>query len=273
MKDKYCFEIPEGGSDALDLLDYCFNESTQAFLLNAGLKKGMKVLELGCGGGKMSCWIARQIGVAGQLIAIDNNQHQIDAAKKYALKQDINNIFFQCLDAYDISSLNTKFDFIYCRFILIHLSKPRSVIHSIFSLLKENGVAAIEEGVVNHGFTYPYNIAFGNERFDSRDHHEDFEGVHRDGNFGIKLYHNLYHAGLKDLTLNIVSPALIGKKEKSLLKSGFNHSKKNALENGITEIEWIEKEKQLNLLIDDDSAVIGFYQSVQVSGLKREGEK
>ena len=41
MKDKYCFDMPQGGSKSLDILDYFFNDNTQAFLLKAGLKKGM----------------------------------------------------------------------------------------------------------------------------------------------------------------------------------------------------------------------------------------
>lgn len=268
MKDKYCFNIPEGGSQSLDILDYCFNESTQAFLLKSGLNYGMKVLEIGCGSGKMSCWIAKQIGKAGQLIAIDNNQNQIDAAQACADSHKINNIFFQHLDAYNLDSLNTQFDLIYCRFVLHHLSRPRKVINNIHALLKPNGIAVIEEGIVNHAFTYPYNIAFGNERFEILDQHDNFEGIQRDGNFGIKLYHTLYQADFNKLSLNIVSPTLTSKAEKAMLKPGFIDSKQSALENGTSEEEWRNKLRQIEQLIDDDSAVVGFYQSAQVSGMK-----
>ena len=87
MVEKYCFDIPEGGSEAIDILDYCFNDTTQSFLLNAGLKQNKKILDLGCGSGKMSCWIAKQIGKQGAVVAVDNSQNQIDAAKKYALDE------------------------------------------------------------------------------------------------------------------------------------------------------------------------------------------
>lgn len=87
-KEKYCFDVPEGGSQAPTILDYCFNESTQAFLIKAGLTKGMKVLELGCNSGKMSCWIASQVGEQGQVIAIDNNPLEIEAARKYAREKN-----------------------------------------------------------------------------------------------------------------------------------------------------------------------------------------
>lgn len=267
-KETYCFDIPKGGSQSLDILDYCFNKSTRSFLTNAGLRENMKVLELGCGSGKMSCWIAEQIGTQGQLIAIDNSQNQIEAAIKYAKDQNVTNIDFQCIDAYEIENLNTQFDLIYCRFILHHLVNPRSVINKMHHLLKNNGIVAIEEGIVNHAFAYPYNIAFGNERFEIRDHHHNFEGENRDGNFGIKLYHSLFQSGFRNLTCHIIAPCLVSKNEKGMLKSGFIHSKRHAIENGLTEDEWQKKLIQLDALIEDDSAIVGFYQSAQVSGRK-----
>ncbi len=230
----------------------------------------MKVLEIGCGSGKMSCWIAKQIGDSGRLIAIDNNQNQVKAALTFATHKKINNVLFKCFDAYDISKLNTTFDLIYCRFVLHHLSRPREVINNIHALLKPNGIAVIEEGIVNHAFTYPYNIAFGNERFDIVDHHNNFEGVQRDGNFGIKLWHSMHNAGFNRLSLNIVSPALTSKTEKAMLRPGLIDSKQSVLEGGLSEEAWEKQMQQLDQLIEDESAIIGFYQSAQVSGVKRQ---
>lgn len=108
-----------------------------------------------------------------------------------------------------------------------------------------------------------------NERFEILDHHDNFEGKQRDGNFGVKLYHSFYQEGFIDLTLNLVAPTLISKGEKSMLKPGFIDSKQSAIENGMTEKAWKEKLHQLNQLIENDSAIVGFYQSAQVSGTKR----
>jgi SAM-dependent methyltransferase len=268
MKDKYCFDIPEGGSKGLSLLDYCFNNTTKEFLLSSGLAPGMKVLEIGCGSGEMSCWIAQVIGSGGQLIAIDNNENQLNSAEKLAKNKKIKNITFEELDAYDIANLNTRFDFVYCRFVLHHLTSPRSVIKTIYSLLKEGGVAAIEEGIVNHAFVYPYNIAFGNERFKHLSHHENTEGKSRDGNFGIQLYYSLTEASFSNLNAKIVAPVLTTKDEKRLLKPGFLEGKTNSLQNGETEKEWQGKLTELDKLIADDKVIIGFYQSMQVSGVK-----
>ena len=266
MTEKYVFDIPEEGSNALEVLDYCFNQSTQTFLNTAGLSSGMTVLEIGCGSGKMSCSIARVIGETGKLIAIDNNQSQLDAARTYAENNRISNIKFECLDAYNITELNISFDFVYCRFVLHHLLRPRAVIASVYQCLNSNGTVAAEEGVVNNGFAYPYTVAFGTERFDLLDHHENLEGKQRDPNFGIKLYHCLYQQGFKALTVKIVAPTLSTRTEKSLLIPGMQEYKKTFISDGHSQSEWLTRMQELQQMIDDDSAMIAFFQSVQVSG-------
>ena len=227
----------------------------------------MKILELGCGSGRMSSWIASQIGSSGMLTAIDNSSEQIKAARQYAETKSVE-INYQCMDAYDISQIKTQFDMIYCRFILHHLSKPRSVINDMYHLLKKGGVVAIEEGLVSHAFTYPYSEAFGNERFSIIDNHDNYEGINRDGNYGIKLYTNLYQAGFNNLDMNIIAPTLLSKQEKAMIKPNMIEGKAHAIESGLSEEEWLCRLDELDSLIEDDSAVIGFYQSAQVSGVK-----
>ena len=80
----------------------------------------------------------------------------------------------------------------------------------------------------------------------------------------------MHNTGFKHLSLNIVSPALASKTDKMMLKPGLIDSKQSALESGLSEKAWEENMQQLKQLIEDESAIIGFYQSVQVSGVKAE---
>ena len=128
MKDEhYELEIgPEGLS--YDLLDKAFNETTQAFILKAGIKSGMRILDVGCGGGVMTAWLARQVGPNGRVMAIDNSPEQIEFARQRLLKHQLTNVDFQVVSAYDIAKLDQKFDLIYCRFVLHHVYSPRKTI-------------------------------------------------------------------------------------------------------------------------------------------------
>lgn len=268
MAEDYAFEIPEGGAKGLEILDYCFNKTTKAFLQKAGLKQGMSVLELGCGSGKMSCWIAKEIGNQGSLLAVDNDQNLLKVAAEQAKAQHLSNIEYKCFDVNKLDELNQQFDLIYCRFVLHHMLEPRAVITKFYHRLKPNGIYAGEEGIVSNGFAYPYSLGFGNERFDIKDHHENFEGKQRDGNFGIKLYYTMHHRGFKDLKISLVAPVLQTKAEKQLLRSGFIEFKKTFIKECGSEAEWQKKLDALDQTIADDSAIVAFYQSVQVSGRK-----
>ena len=267
--EKYCFNVSEEGQQGLDILDCLFNQSTQSFVLNSGLKPGMKVLDIGCGLGTMTAWLAKQVGPDGVVVAIDNNEYQIRATEKLAKSYKITNIKTHCLSAYDIEALKQKFDFVYCRFILHHINSPSDVIRSVYKVLHKNGVFAAEEGLVSQAFTYPFTTAWGNERWhnDPKDH--DTEGKARDGNFGMKLFNAMHKTGLTDLSVNLVQPVMKNKDEKALYLRGVSEGKQHYIEQGHTKTEWNEHCEKMKRLVEDDSAIIAFYQSSQVSGVKR----
>ena len=50
----------------------------------SGIKRGMRVLELGCGVGDVSLWIAKLVGPAGFVVGVDESAEAIDVAEKRA---------------------------------------------------------------------------------------------------------------------------------------------------------------------------------------------
>ena len=78
MTEKYCFTISEQGQEGLGILEKTFNEQTAYFLKKHGIQPGMKVLEIGCGLGMMTQIIANLVGKHGHVVAIDNNENQIN---------------------------------------------------------------------------------------------------------------------------------------------------------------------------------------------------
>jgi len=266
--EKYYFDVSEEGQKGLNILDYLYNSSTQQFIMDAGLKPGMKILDIGCGLGTMTAWLANAVGPKGKVIAIDNNEHQVKATEKQVAENNLNNVTALCHSAYDLEALDETFDFIYCRFVLHHLIKPTEVINTVYNSLNDDGIFAAEEGIVNQAFTYPFTSAWGTERWhnDPKDH--DTEGQTRDGNFGIKLYHVMHQAGFKDPTTKLVQPVMQGFDDKSHYLQGMHEGKRGFIESGGSEDEWNKRCEQMKVLVEDESAVIAFYQSCQVSGVK-----
>lgn len=101
-EDKYDFEIGEKGDEGLDILDIMFNAHTQENCIAAGLKPGFRVLDIGCGRGVMSLWLANQVGNSGLVVAIDNSENQIKANIKFTKDIAPPWLFFKNYSAYDI---------------------------------------------------------------------------------------------------------------------------------------------------------------------------
>ena len=109
-EENYDFDIQQGGARSVDILDVSFNETTKQFIKHNGIMPGMKVLDVGCGSGVMSRWLAAQVGNEGQVVAIDNNEFQIETARNETENQGISNIQYELFSAYDIKNLHQTFD-------------------------------------------------------------------------------------------------------------------------------------------------------------------
>jgi SAM-dependent methyltransferase len=267
-KEKYLIDIGEQGQEGLGKLDYCFNPTTKEFLLSAGLKQARSILDIGCGSGSMTCWIAEQVDHQGKVIAIENDINQLNVAKRNAEKRSIQNIEFKLCSAYEIETLRLKFDFIYCRFVLHHLHKPEEVIAKIFSSLTSEGVYASEEGIVNYAFSYPFSPAWGDEALRVSPVWQDAPAGQRDGNIGVKMFHKMHQAGFNNTYMRIVHPVLTTVDEKNLLLLGRDESKRYYLEQGHSEAEWEMLGKKTEEIVKNDSQIVGFYASCQVAGIK-----
>ncbi len=264
-EEVYEYEVGPQGSQGLDLLDLAFNQSTIAFTQKY-IKPGMTVLDVGCGTGVMSRWFATQVGPEGKVIAIDNSEDQLLAAKK--ITEGLKNIDYQCLSAYDIFDLHLTFDLIYCRFVLHHLHSPRKTIRLFYDTLNSGGIYIGEEGIISAAFAYPSSFAWTGYMPTLPSPHTEQDGENRDGDFGMKLFYYAKQAGFDILDCQLVQPLLWKRAQKILVVQGLKEFKKTALAQGMTEQEWQNKHDETLRLIQDDDQIIAFYQSCQVAAKK-----
>jgi len=264
--ESYDFEIGEEGQKGLDLLGVLFNPTTKSFIKQYGLQEGMKVLDVGCGTGDMSRWFARQVGLQGRVLAIDNNENQIHAAK--VKTPDEGNIEYKCLSAYDILQLKETFDLVYCRFVLHHLHSPRQTIQLFYEVLNAGGIYIGEEGLINAAFAYPATFAWEGYMPEMKAPSEEKDGLGRDGDFGMKLFYYTKQAGFAILSCQLVHPLLWKKEQKEPLLIGLQEFKKTALAQGMTEEEWQQKYQETQRIALDDNQILGFYESCQIAAKK-----
>ena len=156
----YTLKVGNEGAQRLDLLDDILGPYSRQFLLDAGLRHGMKVLELGCGIGNTTVWIAGQIGGSGHVVAADASEEQIEYARSRCERSGLRNVEFRVATAETLMLPSNTFDVAYSRLLLMHVKDPSAVIRKMFDLVKPGGVVANEEPSASSLFTYGTSSVF-----------------------------------------------------------------------------------------------------------------
>jgi ubiquinone/menaquinone biosynthesis C-methylase UbiE len=134
-------------STELERLDYqatLLRPITRQLLADAGVEKGMRVLDVGCGTGASSLLAAELVGQDGEVIGIDRSEIAIEAAKGAAKKSDYRNIRFQLCDL-DAFSDEKQFDMVIGRYVLIHQPEPVGFLKKAAELVRDGGRVAFHE--------------------------------------------------------------------------------------------------------------------------------
>jgi len=202
---EYVLEVGKKGFDRLAFLNNVFGDHSRNFLVRSGLGKGKSVLELGCGTGSMTTWLAEQVGSTGRVIAVDASEKQIDIARQAAVKNKIENIQFVCSTIESLDFPDSSIDLAYSRFLLMHLDDPKQALIKIKKHLKPKGVIACEEPHAASLVTTPRNehIMRFNEYFIQLG---KMRGL--DFNIGDKLFSMLGTAGYSNLQACFVQPVI-----------------------------------------------------------------
>jgi ubiquinone/menaquinone biosynthesis C-methylase UbiE len=264
-RDEYYLQVGEQGRARLDLLNKLYNASTQNFLLNSGLRKGMHVLELGCGPGEMSSWIAQKVGREGRVFATDQNEEQIALARECADARGIQNIEYGNYSTYELGEIGQSFDFIYGRWVFLHSKRPQDAIRVVYSKLKPGGILVLEDCVTSTAFCHPASEAF--ERFvQGWLEVSSIRGL--DSAIGDKLCRLVFDAGGVLQHYAVFQPQLKTPEEKLLISMCMDESKQVHIDtNAMTEQLAHDLIAELKTLASDNN-VIGFVRNVQVAAIK-----
>ncbi|MEM7772519.1 MAG: class I SAM-dependent methyltransferase, partial [Cyanobacteria bacterium P01_A01_bin.37] len=70
------------------------DEMTERMLDDAGIRAGMRVLDIGCGPGAVSLMLSRRVGNQGHVFAVDRNPQMLELARAKARETGVSNLTF-----------------------------------------------------------------------------------------------------------------------------------------------------------------------------------
>lgn len=97
--------------------------------------KGKKVLDIGCGNGFLSLYLAKK---GAKVTSIDNSSFAIKNIKRLA---ELNKVFIKAkkMNVLDLNKMNQHFDLIVGKFILHHIEPFEKFPKILFKILRKNG--------------------------------------------------------------------------------------------------------------------------------------
>jgi 2-polyprenyl-3-methyl-5-hydroxy-6-metoxy-1,4-benzoquinol methylase len=126
-----------------------YGELTDRVLRAAGFRKGMRVLDVGCGAGDVSFLLARLVGPRGIVVGVDQSAAAITIAQKRADGAGLENMEFLVSELRDFSSPQL-FDAAFGRFVLIYQSDPVAALRHVASQVRIGGMVAFQETDCSH---------------------------------------------------------------------------------------------------------------------------
>jgi ubiquinone/menaquinone biosynthesis C-methylase UbiE len=123
--------------DTVNVLEAARAYKAQSFRL-IGPLDGASVLDIGCGTGSDACQLARNVGIYGHVVGVDNSQIMIEEAHRRA-KELALPVEFQVADAHRLEFPDNTFDACRVDRVLQHAANPARVVAEMARVTRPGG--------------------------------------------------------------------------------------------------------------------------------------
>ncbi|MBW1698155.1 MAG: methyltransferase domain-containing protein [Deltaproteobacteria bacterium] len=201
-----CFYLMESEEETLRLELKTDPEHVEQQARWAGVKQGMRVVDIGCGTGKTTYYIHKLTSPNGKTVGIDILEDRV----RYALehyKKDDNIDFFQRDIRKPLTDLGS-FDFVWIRFVLEYFRLGGlDIVKNVCSILKPGGIICLID--LDHNCLCHFEMP---ERLE-KSMFGLASALRKNANFdpymGRKLYSYLYDLGFQEIEVNVEAHNLI----------------------------------------------------------------
>lgn len=176
-----------------------YAELTANLLRRAGIREGMRVLDVGCGPGCVSLLAARLVGTSGAVVGVDQSPQAIGLARRRASAEGLSQVAFVEGDITEFDGDDT-FDAMIGRFVLMFLPDPAAVLRKLSRHVARGGVVAFQEMDISAAKSLP-ELPLRQQCVGWIT--ETFRRGHVDTEMGPKLYGTFLRAGLPGPQMNL----------------------------------------------------------------------
>src|ERR1700760_1000447 len=117
---------------------------THQLFEEAGISRGMQVLDVGCGSGDVAFLAADLVGPDGKVVGVDRERRAVDWANARANSQGTRNVEFVEGDPTKIE-FGRKFDAIVGRLVLMYYPDPVDTIRKLLRQVRSEGLIVFQE--------------------------------------------------------------------------------------------------------------------------------
>jgi ubiquinone/menaquinone biosynthesis C-methylase UbiE len=137
-----------------------YRELTEDVLVRAGIGRGMRVLDLGCGVGDVSLLAGRLVGSAGSVVGVDRSPEAIAMAAARVRHVGLEGrVRFAAAELEDYAP-EGRFDAVIGRLVLMYLPDPVAALRRFAACLRPGGVLAFQEIATAQARTVPETPLF-----------------------------------------------------------------------------------------------------------------
>lgn len=252
MSDHGKYVLAQGASGArrLEAIHELWGTGMLRIAGEAGLRAGMKLADFGCGVGTALASFAQILGPEGHVTGIDISEAQLDVARQRLAAMGARDVRLLAARADQVPLPDHSFDFVYSRYLLIHLTDPMAAVREMLRVLKPGGVLFIDDGDLTTVYSDPPSAgdhfprifaALGEKR-----------GV--DYTLGRRLHRLLLEAGIQDLNVQIEQPGYLRGDIKRIMAWSVEETRPAVLAGGLhTEAEFDALVADMHRAVDDET--------------------
>ena len=128
----------EGEKKRLALMSQLLDPMHQRYIESLGISRDARVLEVGCGNGSMSTWMAGHVAPHGHIVAIDLDLSLVNDVRASGVEFREGDIVAAPVDP-------GRFDFVTARAVLHHVSNAEAAIDNLVASLRPGGIILLVE--------------------------------------------------------------------------------------------------------------------------------